>query len=92
MLPCYILTLMFPDPNPPQNNLARTERPNLRDSTNQNTSVGSRTEDRSRRPTSSAFGSNIHTLKRDEDDNRFSDRNSFWNGNSTQYGGNGDER
>ncbi|KAK1270649.1 hypothetical protein QJS04_geneDACA014151 [Acorus gramineus] len=37
--------------------------------------------------TSRPFGSNIHTLKRDEDDPRFSDRNSFWNGNSTQYGG-----
>ncbi|KAK1295101.1 hypothetical protein QJS10_CPA16g00154 [Acorus calamus] len=37
--------------------------------------------------TSRTFGSNIHTLKRDEDDPRFSDRNSFWNGNSTQYGG-----
>ncbi|XP_056161436.1 plant UBX domain-containing protein 11 isoform X2 [Syzygium oleosum] len=85
-------TFRSSDPNPPQNNLARTERPNLRDSTNQNTSVGSRTEDGSRRPTSSPFSSNIHTLKRDEDDNRFSGRNSFWNGNSTQYGGNGDER
>lgn len=33
------------------------------------------------------FGSNIHTLKRDEDDERFSERNTFWNGNSTQFGG-----
>jgi len=81
------------DPNlPPQNNSARTEGRNLRDSTNQNTSTGSRTEGGSRRTMSSSFGSNIHTLKHDEDDNRFSDRNSFWNGNSTQYGGNGDER
>lgn len=81
------------DPNlPPQNNSARTEGRNLRDSTNQNTSTGSRTEGGSRRTMSSPFGSNIHTLKHDEDDNRFSDRNSFWNGNSTQYGGNDDER
>ncbi|KAK3444078.1 hypothetical protein EUGRSUZ_A00051 [Eucalyptus grandis] len=80
------------DPNlPPQNNSARIEGRNLCDSTNQNTSTGSRTEGGSRRTMSSPFGSNIHTLKHDEDDNRFSDRNSFWNGNSTQYGGNGDE-
>ncbi|KAF8041336.1 hypothetical protein BT93_A0061 [Corymbia citriodora subsp. variegata] len=84
-------TFRSSDPNPsPQNNLARTEGRN--DSTNQNTSIGSRTEGRSRRPTSSPLSSNIHTLKHDEDDNHFSDRNSFWNGNSTQYGGNGDER
>ncbi|XP_051118191.1 plant UBX domain-containing protein 11 [Andrographis paniculata] len=42
-----------------------------------------------RRATSSRFGANIHTLKHDDtdDDGRFSDRNAFWNGNSTQYGG-----
>ncbi|KAH9302029.1 hypothetical protein KI387_013612, partial [Taxus chinensis] len=33
-----------------------------------------------------AWGSNIHTLKHDEDE-PFRDRNAFWNGNSTQYGG-----
>ncbi|KAK4744001.1 hypothetical protein SAY87_010313 [Trapa incisa] len=42
---------------------------------------------RNRRPTTSRFSSNIHTLKHDEDENRFKDRNSFWNGNSTEYGG-----
>ncbi|EPS74190.1 hypothetical protein M569_00569, partial [Genlisea aurea] len=45
---------------------------------------------RSRRPPSSGFGANIHTLKHDEDDDRFNDRNAFWNGNSTQFGGNDD--
>ncbi|KAI4338859.1 hypothetical protein MLD38_023868 [Melastoma candidum] len=49
-------------------------------------------ENRSRRPTTSRLGSNIHTLKHDEDDARFGDRNAFWNGNSTQYGGDGDSR
>lgn len=34
-----------------------------------------------------AQSSNIHTLKHDEDHGPFSDRNAFWNGNSTQYGG-----
>ncbi|KAK8940165.1 hypothetical protein KSP40_PGU020890 [Platanthera guangdongensis] len=38
--------------------------------------------------TSRPFGSNIHTLRHDEEDFRSSDRNTFWNGNSTQYGGN----
>lgn len=38
--------------------------------------------------TSRPFGSNIHTLRHDEEDFRSTDRNTFWNGNSTQYGGN----
>ncbi|KAL3829233.1 hypothetical protein ACJIZ3_018035 [Penstemon smallii] len=42
------------------------------------------------RPRTSGFGGNIHTLKHDEDDKRFDDKNAFWNGNSTQYGGNND--
>lgn len=34
------------------------------------------------------WGGNIHTLKRDDDDeNRFKRGNAFWNGNSTEYGG-----
>ncbi|XP_068665489.1 plant UBX domain-containing protein 11 [Aristolochia californica] len=40
-----------------------------------------------RKATTRQFASNIHTLRHDEDDNRPSDRNTFWNGNSTQYGG-----
>ncbi|KAG9447131.1 hypothetical protein H6P81_013259 [Aristolochia fimbriata] len=40
-----------------------------------------------RKATTRQFGSNIHTLRHDDDDNRPSDRNAFWNGNSTQYGG-----
>lgn len=53
-------------------------------STDQNTSTGSRS-----RQQPSGFGGNIHTLKH-EDDSRFNDRNAFWNGNSTQYGGDSD--
>ncbi|CDY30388.1 BnaA04g24890D [Brassica napus] len=42
---------------------------------------------RNRRPTTSRIGSNIHTLRHDEEDAPFGDGNAFWNGNSTQYGG-----
>jgi len=37
------------------------------------------------------WGSNIHTLNHDEDES-FRDRNAFWNGNSTQYGGDDSKR
>lgn len=37
------------------------------------------------------WGSNIHTLKHDEDES-FRDQNAFWNGNSTQYGGDDSKR
>ncbi|KAK6145778.1 hypothetical protein DH2020_019647 [Rehmannia glutinosa] len=44
------------------------------------------------RKLTSRFGANIHTLKHgDDDDSRFNDRNAFWNGNSTQFGGNNDD-
>ncbi|KAJ9178407.1 hypothetical protein P3X46_010292 [Hevea brasiliensis] len=78
-------------PNPAlQNNLARTERPYSAYSSNQSTSATGRNDNGSGQPTSSRFGSNIHTLKHDEDDSQFGDRNPYWNGNSTQYGGNSD--
>uniref|UniRef100_A0A1J3JL71 UBX domain-containing protein 4 n=1 Tax=Noccaea caerulescens TaxID=107243 RepID=A0A1J3JL71_NOCCA len=48
---------------------------------------GGRSNVRNRRPTTSRTGSNIHTLKHDEEDAPFGDGNAFWNGNSTQYGG-----
>lgn len=78
-------------PNPTlRNNLAAGgDRPNL--SSNPSTSSG-RNESKNRPPTTSHFGSNIHTLKHDEDDSRFNDRNAFWNGNSTQYGGDNNGR
>uniref|UniRef100_A0A2P2KII6 Uncharacterized protein MANES_11G115700 n=1 Tax=Rhizophora mucronata TaxID=61149 RepID=A0A2P2KII6_RHIMU len=74
-------------PNPAlQNNLARAEGSH---SPNQGSSSTGRNDDSGRQTTTSRYGSNIHTLKL-EDDARFGDRNSFWNGNSTQYGGNND--
>lgn len=59
---------------------------------NQNSSAPS--TGRNNRPNSSRFGSgsNIHTLKHDEDDSKFSGKNAFWNGNSTEYGGDGDNK
>ncbi|XP_076948153.1 plant UBX domain-containing protein 11-like isoform X2 [Bidens hawaiensis] len=46
------------------------------------------------KPNASRFGSgsNIHTLKHDEDDAQFKGQNAFWNGNSTEYGGDGDNK
>lgn len=56
-----------------------------------NQSASSAPDGNGKLPTSSQFGSNIHTLKHDEDDdNKTKDRNAFWNGNSTQYGGDSD--
>ncbi|XP_061991401.1 plant UBX domain-containing protein 11 isoform X1 [Rosa rugosa] len=66
--------------------------PTVRNNLTQSTSESGRTEGSRRRPPASPFGSNIHTLKHDEDDERFSDRNKFWNGNSTQYGGDDDSK
>ncbi|KAJ6825042.1 plant UBX domain-containing protein 11 isoform X1 [Iris pallida] len=44
------------------------------------------------RRASRPFGSNIHTLRHDEDDFQSGDRNRFWNGNSTQFGGEEDKK
>ncbi|KAL4290577.1 hypothetical protein GQ457_14G000180 [Hibiscus cannabinus] len=71
-----------------RNNLAGTNRTYPPNPANRS----SLTDSRSRRPTTSRYGSNIHTLKHDEDDSRFTDRNPFWNGNSTQYGGSSDNK
>ncbi|KAM0940642.1 putative UBX domain, Ubiquitin-like domain superfamily, Thioredoxin-like superfamily [Dioscorea sansibarensis] len=46
---------------------------------------------RNTRRTSRPFGSNIHTLRHDEDQLPSGDRNTFWNGNSTQFGGNNND-
>lgn len=78
-------------PNPSlQNNFARTEKPYSSYSPNESTSASERSDKKGRQPITYGSGSNIHTLKHDEDDGRFSDRNSYWNGNSTQFGGNND--
>ncbi|XVF84447.1 hypothetical protein PTKIN_Ptkin17bG0037600 [Pterospermum kingtungense] len=79
-------------PNPTlQNNLAGGNRSYSPSSANRSNST-TRDDSRNRRPTTSRYGSNIHTLKRDEDDDRFNDKNPYWNGNSTQYGGNSDSK
>ncbi|XP_020253441.1 plant UBX domain-containing protein 11 isoform X2 [Asparagus officinalis] len=54
-------------------------------------SAGENTGETSRRA-SRPFGSNIHTLRHDEDDFQSGDRNTFWNGNSTQFGGDDDKK
>ncbi|KAF9663271.1 hypothetical protein SADUNF_Sadunf17G0020900 [Salix dunnii] len=74
----------------PQNNTARTDRPYTSYSPNRNSSATGRSDSQGRQTTTSRIGSNIHTLKHDDNDGRFNDRNSFWNGNSTEYGGNND--
>ncbi|KAL5539526.1 hypothetical protein UlMin_045181 [Ulmus minor] len=74
-----------------QNNSRQNERPNPY-TPSQSDSSTSRNDGGNRTRTKTRFGSNIHTLKHDEDDAKFNDRNSFWNGNSTQYGGNDDRK
>ncbi|GAB4825609.1 hypothetical protein Ancab_008483 [Ancistrocladus abbreviatus] len=63
-----------------------------RSSTGPGTSAMGRDDANRRQRSTPRFGSNIHTLKHDEDDAPFGDANAFWNGNSTQYGGNNDNR
>ncbi|GER45695.1 Ubx domain-containing [Striga asiatica] len=61
-----------------------------------NSSIGSSNQgtipnSKSRQQTS-RFGANIHTLQHnDDDESRFNNRNTFWNGNSTEFDGNDDE-
>ncbi|KAG6767559.1 hypothetical protein POTOM_028769 [Populus tomentosa] len=75
-----------------QNNTPRVDRPYSSYSPNQNSPSTGRNDSKGKQPATSRVGSNIHTLKHDEDDGRFSERNSFWNGNSTQYGGDNDAK
>ncbi|KAJ8755519.1 hypothetical protein K2173_019317 [Erythroxylum novogranatense] len=77
-------------PNASLNNNLAGQSPFPNNYQNPRTASSGRNGDKSRQPTSSRFGSNIHTLKHDDDDAGFNDRNAFWNGNSTQYGGNND--
>lgn len=80
------------DSGTPQSNFTGSRRSYLITS-NQNTSTPS-SSSRNNKPGPSRFGSgsNIHTLKHDEDDTKFSGKNAFWNGNSTEYGGDGDNK
>ncbi|KAJ6366465.1 hypothetical protein OIU77_002951 [Salix suchowensis] len=75
-----------------QNNTPRMDRPSSSSSPYQNSSSTGRNDSKGKQPTTSHAGSNIHTLKHDEDDSRFSERNYFWNGNSTEYGGDNDAK
>ncbi|XP_057471650.1 plant UBX domain-containing protein 11-like isoform X1 [Actinidia eriantha] len=78
-------------PNPAlQNNLGGTGTTPSVYSSNQSNPVTGRDNNSTKKAPTSRLGSNIHTLKHDEDDGRFSDRNAFWNGNSTEYGGDND--
>lgn len=78
--------MSFIGPNPGlQNSLAG--RPYKPYSPNPNSPAAGENVSEGKKVTPAQFGSNIHTLKHDEDDGTFGDRNAFWNGNSTQYGG-----
>ncbi|XP_008804181.2 plant UBX domain-containing protein 11 [Phoenix dactylifera] len=74
-------------PNPAlQNHLSGLEasrRSSFPDHQNPPAGDGASNTRRASRP----FGSNIHTLREQEDEGHFDDRNVFWNGNSTQFGG-----
>ncbi|XP_010525819.1 PREDICTED: plant UBX domain-containing protein 11 isoform X2 [Tarenaya hassleriana] len=81
-------------PNPGlRNNLGQMGRQDRDSSSTRDMSEGT-SNVRNRRQTTSRIGTNIHTLKHDEDDDvPFGGGNTFWNGNSTQYGGdNNDNR
>ena len=85
------LDFIFVGPNPAlQNNLRGTGTTPSVYSSNQSDLVTGRNNNSSKKAPMSRLGSNIHTLKHDEDDGRFSERNAFWNGNSTEYGGDND--
>ncbi|KAK2993423.1 hypothetical protein RJ640_002920 [Escallonia rubra] len=78
-------------PNPAlQHHLRSSARNPVFSSNQSDTPATGGNNSKSRKQTSPGFGSNIHTLKHDEEDSRFNDRNAFWNGNSTQYGGDTD--
>ncbi|KAL8227302.1 hypothetical protein R6Q57_017134 [Mikania cordata] len=77
----------------PQGNYIGSRRSYLVTS-NQSNNSNTTSTGKNNKPNSSRFGSgsNIHTLKHDEDDTKFKGQNAFWNGNSTEYGGDGDNK
>ncbi|KAJ4968220.1 hypothetical protein NE237_014921 [Protea cynaroides] len=77
-------------PNPNLQNNLRERNQSLYPPSQGTPSTGEGTS-KSRKPMS-GFGSNIHTLKDTDDDSQFKGGNAFWNGNSTQYGSDGDKR
>ncbi|KAM0024941.1 putative Ubiquitin-like domain, UBX domain, Ubiquitin-like domain superfamily [Helianthus debilis subsp. tardiflorus] len=80
-----------PESGTPQGNFTGSRRSYLVTS---NQSSNTPSTSKNNKPNSSRFGSgsNIHTLKHDEDDTQFRGQNAFWNGNSTEYGGDGDNK
>ncbi|KAL8487426.1 hypothetical protein ACS0TY_023919 [Phlomoides rotata] len=68
----------------------RSSAPPSADQSTPSAAGGTNSNSKSRQQTS-RFGGNIHTLKHDNDDSQFNDRNAFWNGNSTQFGGSGND-
>ncbi|KAK1435265.1 hypothetical protein QVD17_01026 [Tagetes erecta] len=80
----------LPESGTPQGNYTGSRRSYLVTS---NQSSNTPSTSKNNKPNSSRFGSgsNIHTLKHDEDDTTFKGQNAFWNGNSTEYGGDGDK-
>ncbi|KAI3928212.1 hypothetical protein MKW98_023813 [Papaver atlanticum] len=80
-------------PNPDlRNQLSGPERTNVPYSPNSNTTGTNQNTSKSSKPTVSGFGSsNVRTLnnyRNDDGPASPNDRNTFWNGNSTEYGGN----
>ncbi|KAI3988111.1 hypothetical protein MKX01_011900 [Papaver californicum] len=73
----------------------RPERTNMPHSPNTNTTGTNQNTNKSSKPTVSGFGSsNIRTLnnyRNDDGPSPSNDRNTFWNGNSTEYGGNNND-
>ncbi|RZC50855.1 hypothetical protein C5167_019283 [Papaver somniferum] len=83
-------------PNPDlRNQLSGPERTNIPYSPNTNTTGTNQNTSKSSKPTVSGFGSsNVHTLnnyRNDDGPASPNDRNTFWNGNSTEYGGNNND-
>ncbi|KAK9072520.1 hypothetical protein SSX86_008954 [Deinandra increscens subsp. villosa] len=75
----------------PQGNYTGSRRSYLVTS-NQSSNTSSTGKNNKPNPSRFGSGSNIHTLKHDEDDTSFKGQNAFWNGNSTEYGGDGDNK
>ncbi|KAL8152119.1 hypothetical protein V2J09_021927 [Rumex salicifolius] len=71
-----------------QNNISREGRQLFANPTN---STSQRNEGSIRRRSTSRIGANIHTLKHEEDDLQ-DDKNTYWNGNSTEFGGNDNDK
>ncbi|KAJ3703688.1 hypothetical protein LUZ61_007393 [Rhynchospora tenuis] len=82
----YVNPLSYFGGNTGSDNLNRTtnnQNPLPREGTSQSSQSSVNMRERT---ASRSFGSNIHTLRHDEGTEPSRDRNTFWNGNSTQFG------